>query len=186
MSGPNSGSSDLCVWVFQFVCLYLCVCICAPVNWAGESTCHWLLRFKARQTEVWYKSEIKTQFEIKVAPMHKSFVTRPKCWNTPFNVSWSSSQASRSTFIVCRLLSPFDIRRSGFEDEEIIIRVAISTLITFRNFQWARWEPDGESRAPWGPRYPWYFESGIPLFSWHTMPCSGIRWRMLPCEQTGL
>ena len=116
MSGPNSGSSDLCVWVFQFVCLYLCVCICAyicicaPVNWAGESTCHWLLRFKARQTEVWYKSEIKTQFEIKVAPMHKSFVTRPKCLNTPFNVSWSSSQASRSTFIVCRLLSPFNIR----------------------------------------------------------------------------
>ena len=31
MSGPNSGSSDLCVWVFQFVCLYLCVCICVFV-----------------------------------------------------------------------------------------------------------------------------------------------------------
>ena len=52
--------------------------------------------------------------------------------------------------------------RSG--DVDLIQKSKYNCKITLRNFQWARWEPDGESRAPWGPRYPWYFESGISSF----------------------
>ena len=143
----------------------------SPVNWTSESTWDWLLRLKAWQAEVW--NELLRAFQdflfesLSNSTYHKLFFFRFLISNRIYPsrclglLRMPPDQRSLCA-VFCHPLIYLDDKK--FVLQTTIWRVNWQWLnfywnVTLRNFQWALWEPEGESRAPWGPRYPWYLES---------------------------